>query len=186
MGVFWQMNCILRRKERLCDILYSKYCLWSSIFENALVASVILRCRSEKNYVHPIILLPYGSTKSLNRIVQVNKKMAVFGFEFGNLVNQISYLNSILVLVAYWPLSLPVSNFKLLSRAQTHTLKQTFTWANPGQYLGLKPRNFNPENWHFLFYFNRLKTPFSWGDLKKGFSPNTKIAGIDKGNVGYF
>ena len=69
VGVFWQMNCILRRKERLCDILYSKYCLWSSIFENALVVSVILRCRSEKNYVHPIMLLPYGSTKYLNRTV---------------------------------------------------------------------------------------------------------------------
>ena len=55
-----------------------------------------------------------------------NSKLQVW-FSFSHLL--LRNLKLILVLLSYWSLYLPVSNCKVLRRAQTQTLKQTFTWV---------------------------------------------------------
>ena len=81
-----------------------------------------------------------------------NSKLQVW-FSFSQLL--LRNLNLILVLLAYGSLYLPVSNCKVLRRAQTQTLKQTFTWVQTREKFWVSNPEFQTWKRLFLVYFNR-------------------------------
>ena len=81
-----------------------------------------------------------------------NSKLQVW-FSFSQLL--LRNLNLILVLLAYWFLYLAISNCKVLRRAQTQTLKQTFTWVQTRENFWVSNPEFQTRKRPFLVYFNR-------------------------------